>query len=189
MLRTRKMATLDTNPFAILTFIAAPAVLTNAASVLVLGTTNRFGRNVDRARELVKMLEGRDPNTDAEASLYRKLLTLLEGRMKLLVWAMSLFYFSIGCFAAGSLTSLLGAIVATTEYHALLTLSLSVALFTGASGLIGLFAGGWLLVRETQIALKTIIAETSYYKDRYHYHEEQSKLPISTTPRPPSKAP
>jgi hypothetical protein len=179
------MAALESNPFAILTFIAAPAVLTNASSVLVLGTTNRFGRNVDRARELITLLEGRDPNTDEEAGLYRQLLQLLEGRMKLLVRAMSLFYFSIGCFAAGSLTSLLGAIVATTEHQLAFRISLTVAMITGAAGLLGLFAGGWLLVRETQLALRTIIAETTYYKGRYHYH---GPTPHAPSTRPPSHA-
>ncbi len=34
------------NPFAILTAIVAPAILTNACSVLALGTSNRLGRVV-----------------------------------------------------------------------------------------------------------------------------------------------
>ena len=41
----------SSNPFAILTLIAAPAVLTNAASLLALGTSNRFARNIDRSRQ------------------------------------------------------------------------------------------------------------------------------------------
>ena len=39
---------LPSNPFAVLTFISAPAVLTNASSVLLFGTGNRYGRAVDR---------------------------------------------------------------------------------------------------------------------------------------------
>jgi len=38
--------------FAVLTLIAAPAVLTNASSVLGLNTANRFGRVIDRSRQL-----------------------------------------------------------------------------------------------------------------------------------------
>src|SRR5271165_3376471 len=38
------------NPFAVLTAIVAPAILTNASSVLALGTSNRLGRVVDRTR-------------------------------------------------------------------------------------------------------------------------------------------
>ena len=46
------------SPFAVLTLIAAPAVFTNASSVLALGTGNRLARVVDRTRMLVKDLHG-----------------------------------------------------------------------------------------------------------------------------------
>lgn len=46
------MEGLGTNPLGILTFIVAPAILTNASSVMALGTANRFARAIDRAREL-----------------------------------------------------------------------------------------------------------------------------------------
>lgn len=48
---------LSTNPFAILSFISAPAVLTNASSVLLFGTGNRYGRAVDRVHELSDEVE------------------------------------------------------------------------------------------------------------------------------------
>lgn len=43
---------LTQNPFAALTFVAAPALLTNASSVLALGTINRMLRTRDRMHEL-----------------------------------------------------------------------------------------------------------------------------------------
>ena len=43
------MPLLSDNPFTSLSLIAAPAVLTNASSVLALGTSNRFARAIDRA--------------------------------------------------------------------------------------------------------------------------------------------
>jgi hypothetical protein len=46
------------NPFAILTFISAPAVLTNASCVLLFGTGNRYGRAIDRMHELWDAVEG-----------------------------------------------------------------------------------------------------------------------------------
>jgi hypothetical protein len=45
------------NPFAVLSLIVAPAVLTNASSVLVMSTSNRLACAVDRTRELSKQLE------------------------------------------------------------------------------------------------------------------------------------
>src|SRR5712691_11005306 len=44
------MAVLNENPFAVLTAVVAPAILTNACSVLCLGTSNRIARVVDRTR-------------------------------------------------------------------------------------------------------------------------------------------
>ena len=45
------------NPFAVLSFIVAPAVLTNASSVLSMSTNNRLARAVDRTHELARQLE------------------------------------------------------------------------------------------------------------------------------------
>ena len=39
---------LGRSPFAVLTAIVGPAILTNASSVLCLGTSNRIARVVDR---------------------------------------------------------------------------------------------------------------------------------------------
>ncbi len=160
------MQPIEANPFAILTFIAAPAILTNASSVLALGTSNRFARNVDRVRTLVRLLEGKDA-ADGEAVLHRRLLGWMEVRSKLLVRALTCFYFSIGCFAAGSLTSLLGAIVAPLGHAWVFAPILVVALVTGVGGLLGLVAGGLLLVRETRLALRTIHEEAAFYLSRF----------------------
>ena len=46
------MTDLESNPFAILTFIVAPAILTNASSINALATSNRLARSIDRARKI-----------------------------------------------------------------------------------------------------------------------------------------
>ena len=162
----------DPNPFAILTFIAAPAVLTNASSLLAMGTSNRFGRNVDRARQLIKMLQGVPTGGEPtdEVKMQRKLLEWIERRLQMLMRAMSMFYSAIGCFAGASLASLLGAILNSTGMipNALtLNVILSVALLIGFAGLGALIAGGTLLVHETRLALRTISEEMRFYRGRY----------------------
>ena len=160
--------TVEGNPFAILTFIAAPAILTNASSVLALGTSNRFARNVDRMRLLIKQLEDRkDPPPGILERLFRDQIGQYERRGGLLVRALSSLYFSIGCFAGGSLMSLLGAILATTNHPNLLSPVLVLALLTGVAGLSGLVVGCSLLVRETRLALYTISEEATLYRTRY----------------------
>ena len=55
------MSPFNENPFAVMAFIAAPAIMTNAASVLTLCKGNRLARVVDRSRDLAKMLHDLDP--------------------------------------------------------------------------------------------------------------------------------
>ena len=59
--------TLTPGLFAVLTLIAAPAVLTNASSVLALNTANRFGRVIDRSRVLGGELSRTDPTEEIHA--------------------------------------------------------------------------------------------------------------------------
>ena len=49
------------NPFAILTFISALAVLTNASCVSLFGTGNRYGRAIDRVHNGIAKRCGTDP--------------------------------------------------------------------------------------------------------------------------------
>src|SRR5579872_2604204 len=68
------------NPFAVLTLIAAPAVFTNASSVLSLGTGNRLARVVDRTRELGKGLHHNPPEDKDEKEMWVRHLGRLEKR-------------------------------------------------------------------------------------------------------------
>ena len=47
---------LDTNPFVVLSYVSGPALLTNATSLILLSTTNRFARAIDRSRQLTALL-------------------------------------------------------------------------------------------------------------------------------------
>ena len=105
------MDSFQQNPFAALTLIAAPAVLTNASSVLALGTSNRFARAVDRQRQLSVMLEQQGDGMDAETRAMRlKQLRRAETRAVLVLRALTSFYVSLGAFAASALISIVGAL-------------------------------------------------------------------------------
>ena len=47
------------NPFIVLSYVGGPAVLTSATSLLVLSTSNRFARAVDRSRLLSEKFNSR----------------------------------------------------------------------------------------------------------------------------------
>src|SRR5256885_3416913 len=103
------------NPFAALTLIVAPAVLTNASSVLIMSTSNRFARAVDRARILAKEIE-REAGGEAAGALKIGQLERLQRRALLLLTAMRLVYLSLGSFATATLVSVVGALSASQEY-------------------------------------------------------------------------
>jgi hypothetical protein len=146
------------SPFAVLTLIAAPAVFTNASSVLSLGTGNRLARVVDRTRALVKDLHGAEID-DPTRSLWVSHLARLERRGALLVRALSFFYSAIGCFAAASVVSILGASVVSSQYKWPFQTIVIVSFVLGTIGFLGLAIGCSLLVNETRLALRSIYEE------------------------------
>ena len=151
------------NPFAILTLIAAPAVFTNASSVLALGTGNRLARVVDRTRVVSKMLQS-ESYPPEETPMWRTQIERLEKRAALLVRAMSFFYTAIGAFAAASLVSLLGASLAGTSYNLSFDLIVGASLIVGIVGFACLSVGCSLLVRETHLALQNLSEEAGLAK-------------------------
>ena len=169
------MPGIESSPLAVLTFIAAPAILTNAASVLALGTSNRFARNVERSRQIIAAMRDQDqPGTEA-MEMWRGQLARTERRATLLIRSLSSIYFSLGCFAAGSLLSLLGAILASTEYRHLVQATLSIALIVGVMGLAGLIVGGALLIRETRLALVSLREDIRFFRKHYEAAEARGK--------------
>ena len=101
------MADLSQNPFALLSLIAAPAVLTNAASVLVMSTTNRFLRASERMRALAVRVEEKKLTPGLRA-LVRRQVDRTERQAVLLLGALRAAYTAIGSFASASLISILG---------------------------------------------------------------------------------
>ena len=146
---------LSNNPFAVLTLIAAPAVLTNASAVMSLSTSNRFARAVDRARILAKEFQNKN---EQPGHLFRQ-LTYANRRALLLVRALTAFYISLGAFAAAAITSLIGAVCVMLggEWPALI--AEGIALICGAVGVGGIVAGSLILVYETRLTLSIIREE------------------------------
>lgn len=82
-------------PFAVLTFIAAPAILTNASSVSVLATSNRLARATERARSISTQLDNRSGKSSECVTLNIQLLTYTEKRLHYSVKSLTAFYFSL----------------------------------------------------------------------------------------------
>ena len=161
------MNPLATNPFTILTLIAGPAVLTNASSVLALGTSNRFARAIDRARALSAQLEAKGAETDPLTPLRIRQLHRTEIRAQRLLQALRAFYLALGNFAAAALVSLIGAGLATSTHHIVFRVALGLAFVTGLVGVSGLVYGCSLLVSETRLALLNVTEEADMVRARF----------------------
>lgn len=149
----------EENPLEVLTFIVAPAMLTNAASVLTLGTSNRMARAVDRARLLAARLERKEGTSAATHELLLRQLSYSERRVRVIVRAMTAFYLAVGSFGGATLVSLLGAITFAGQFVAARPFIFGAALFIGAAGVGALMAGATLLVFETRLAERDLSKE------------------------------
>ncbi len=142
-------------PLELLTIIAAPALITNASSVLVLSTSNRFARAVDRARAIASEIA----STEHPLPTQHVLLRLATARTRTLVRALTAFYLAIGSFAFGTFAGLLGAGIERLGYHDLEAVITPIALGVVTVGTLSIATGAAMLVHETRMALKGLVEE------------------------------
>jgi small-conductance mechanosensitive channel len=154
------MDPLSANPFAVLTLIGAPAILTNASAVMSLSTSNRFARAVDRARALAKEFQTKKDTPDDHAASRFRQLTYANRRALLLVRALTAFYVSLGAFAAAALTSLFGAVFFAVGVTGAREVTMFLAILCGLVGVGGLVGGSFILVWETRLTLAIVREET-----------------------------
>jgi hypothetical protein len=152
------MPGLNDNPFAVLTAVVAPAILTNACSVLSLGTANRMGRVVDRTR-VVSAARASLATGSPEYKTYSRQLELLQTRGKLLVRALRIFYAALGAFAASALTAVVGSALAAYELQTAFHAAAVIGFGAGSVAVSALVAGCALMVRETRLAIRGMIEE------------------------------
>ena len=168
---------IPSNPLAVLTFISAPAVLTNASCVLLFGTGNRYGRAVDRVHELADIIEEKPGLTDAELKLRVRQLEAGETRALLIVRALTCFYTSVACFVASTLISLIGAVLVSTRASFPVSFILAVAFVAGTVGVIAMISGSALLARETTFSFRVLREEKNYLAARVR--ERVTRIPDS----------
>jgi hypothetical protein len=159
-------APLQENPFAILTAIVAPAVLTNACSVLCLGISTRIARVVDRTRFLTDNMPKFQPGSPEHASRLRQ-LERLQKRAQHLVKGLRLLYSALGGLAASALISVLGAVSAyfgnALVFHAIAVIALAIGVFAVTA----LVAGCVYMVHETRLAVQNLTEEAQESLTQY----------------------
>jgi hypothetical protein len=147
-------------PFAALTFVAAPALLTNASSVLALSTINRMLRTRERMHELFNESE-EGGQTDEERIRLTRVTDRVEKQATLLLTALHSIYLALAAFASATLVTLLGAGFATFHGGIWVHIMAALGLLLGFFGTGGLVLGCANLFQATRLSLVNIRDEAA----------------------------
>lgn len=160
----------------ILTAMITPAVLISASGTLVLSTSNRLSRVVDRVRVISDQLERYNVMTSpdsvraaAKRELYLDQLARLSKRIMLLRSALMSLYTAIGLFVA---TSVAICIVTIMQWrYGWITVILSLV------GAVTLLLSSLLLVAEARQAVTSTLRELDFVR-RF----TKTEIPVSIDP-------
>jgi hypothetical protein len=156
----------------VLTSMITPAVLISACGALILSTSVRLGRVVDRVRALSDRFEELSQKDAADIGLYEERLELtfsqldwLTTRARHLQRAMTTFYLALGLFVGTTVT--IGFVgIASPMFGA----SYWVPVSFGMVGAGLLFIGSVLLGFEATLALRSVHSEMDFlWKLGRHY--------------------
>jgi hypothetical protein len=143
----------------VLTQMLTPAVLISACGALILSTSMRLGRVVDRVRalsdsfEALHHAESHVELREERHALLFDLLDTLTSRARLLGRSLTALYVTLGLFVSTSVA--LGVVSVTREYGWLPVVMTWI-------GLGSLLYGCVLLVREARLALSGVHAEMDF---------------------------
>lgn len=147
----------------VLSAMITPAVLLLATGSLIMTTSNRSIRCVDRVRERATELEAlgdtRDEHTDAKRKHLYSQLEINTRRARLLQKALSRLYLAIGFFVATSMAIGLVALLHVNVGF--------VPLLIGFVGAFLLFSASVYLILESRLANATTYAEMDYISKHY----------------------
>lgn len=146
-----------------LTAMVTPTLLISATGSLVLSTSTRLGRVIDRVRDLEQRLSELITIEDKDKiniPLYEKrldtivnLLDKVTSRARILQRAMGTFYYGLGFFILTSVTIAIAAFFNTYRW---------LPIPVGIIGIIFLFYGSILMLLETRMATATVNAEMDF---------------------------
>lgn len=144
-----------------LTAMVTPTLLISATGSLVLSTSTRLGRVVDRVRALEERLYDLITTEEKEKiPLYERrletiinLLDKVTTRSRILQRAMGAFYYGLGFFILTSVTIALAGFFSNYRW---------LPIPIGIVGIIFLFYGSVLMLRETRMATATVNAEMDF---------------------------
>ncbi len=147
----------------VLTGMIAPAVLISACGPLLLSTTIRFGRIVDRARILSERLENLvhgksdEEHVEEKIEIFYDQLSRLARRAKMLQRGMMSIYLALTCFIASSVAIGLMAFLGLKGAD-------WVPVWIGIFGTLCLLYGSLVLILESRMGLESLTIEMDFIR-------------------------
>lgn len=168
----------------ILSAMITPAVLISAGGTLVLSTSVRLARVVDRVRTLSHALEEifnspEDPLVAARRAHVEGQLELQTRRGRLVQRALTSFYVGLCVFVGTTISIAVSAFAPAVSWA---------PTWLGIFGMITVFYGCVLLVRETRLALVSVDREMSFVMGLRSRYEAAGRPPAARDGAPPGSA-
>jgi hypothetical protein len=162
----------------VLAAMITPAVLISASGTLVLSTSNRLGRVVDRIRKLSDLAEGLPDGVATEdvvekRSLIADQVRWLTQRLWLLQRTVITLYVAIGLLVASSLT--VGLSTATNGGLGWAPVGF------GLLGALALMVGAGMLVHEARLAVRGTLTELDHIRKVV---ERKTTMPVRLNEKP-----
>lgn len=167
------------SPFVVLSFLAAPAILTNASTLLALGTSNRLARAADRARLAASQIVASKSIADPLVKLQEADFQAATTRASMLVVALRSFYFAAAAFAAGTCVALVGAFADYFGTRLLDGPTQVLTVLLAVMGVAALVHGSIVLLRETRIALRILEQQHAAITTWRATHQEPTVRPTA----------
>jgi hypothetical protein len=163
----------------ILSAMITPAVLISASGTLVLSTSVRLARVVDRVRALSEALEEMFGGPVDELAAARReeigqQLELQTRRGQLIQRALTSFYVALCVFVGTTISIAISAFAPRVAWA---------PTGLGILGMLSMFYGCVLLVRETRLALLSVDLEMEFVRGLRARYEAAGRPPRDTTPR------
>jgi len=156
------MNPMTNNPFAVLSLIAGPAILTNATALLTMMTSNRYGLVVDRWRAVRQEVRQLDPTTHYYETRAKN-VDRFDRRARLILAAIRLLYTALAMLSSSTLLALIGAVLAIYRVEGTIFLA-AVGIVAGAFAVVCIALACACLFREASLALEQVREESELLK-------------------------
>ena len=142
-----------------LSYVSGPALLTNATALLLLSTTNRFGRSIDRSRVLAARLA--DAGARAALPSLEAQMVNVQQRVRLMARALFGLYLAAAMFALSTLAAIIAAALAEVCLAGAVNVVMAAALLSGAVGFLALATASVAMVADSRLAMQTLTLEAA----------------------------